>query len=118
MHSSAQRYNTCAQSASPLSSHPPQLAQPTGISMKNRLAMHDATLGSEIQPTPAGSESGMGMGKKRGKREKKKKRGGKEVSVAHLTDVWKEVLNLLHVRTSSVSFLVNDFSTQRPSAAQ
>lgn len=38
--------------------HPPWLAQPTGISKKNRLARHDAALGSETQPTPAGSESG------------------------------------------------------------
>ena len=38
--------------------HRPRLAQPTGISKKNRLARHDAALGSETRPTPAGSESG------------------------------------------------------------
>lgn len=71
------------QSFSPLSSHPPRLAQPTGISKKNRLARHDAALGSERQPAPAGSESGVDEGKgKENAREKKKREKG--VSVAHL----------------------------------
>lgn len=85
IHSCAQRYNTCAKSASPLSSHPPQLAQPTGISKKNRFARHDAALGSETQPTPAGSESGWDEEKEKEREcEREKKKTEKGVSVAHL----------------------------------
>ena len=41
-HLCARGERTCEQPSSPLSSHPPRLAQPTGISKKNRLARHDA----------------------------------------------------------------------------
>lgn len=70
---------------SPLSSHPPRLAQPTGISKKNRLARHDAALGSETQPTPVGRKSGRDeeKGKER-ECERKKKEAVKGVSLAHL----------------------------------
>lgn len=46
--------------------------------------MHDAALGSETQPTPAGSKSGRDeeKGKERGCEYKKKKR--EKVSIAHL----------------------------------
>lgn len=73
-HSCAQGERTCAQPSSPLSSHPPRLAQPTGISKKNRLARHDAAPGSETQPTPAGSKSGRDEGKRENVREEKKKK--------------------------------------------
>lgn len=87
--SCVQGSRTCAQPFSPLSSHPPRLAQPTGISKKNSLARHDAALGSERQPTPAGSESGVDEGKgEENEREKKKREKG--VSVAHLVTCGKK----------------------------
>lgn len=71
-HSCAQRY-TSTHVCTPLL--PPiiiptskAIAQPTGISKKNRLARHDAALGSETQPTPAGSESGRDEEKGEGER--------------------------------------------------
>lgn len=42
----------------------------------------------------------------------------KWVRVCTPRDVWKGVLNQLHVRTSSVSSLGNGFSTQRPVASK
>lgn len=50
--------------------------QPSGISKKNRLARNDAALGSETQPTPAGSESGTDeekLGKENKRSEEKRK---------------------------------------------
>lgn len=74
-HSCAHGYSAHVRSLfSPLSSHPPRLAQPTGISKKNRLARHDAAPGSGTQPTPAGSESGRDE-EKGNEREKKNEEG-------------------------------------------
>lgn len=56
---------------------PPPPATPNGISKKNRPAGHDAAVGSETLPTPAGRESGMGGGEK--KVQGNKREGGKKV---------------------------------------
>lgn len=78
------KHNTCACSPPPpVSSHPPRLAQPSGISKKNRLAMHDAALGSETQPTPAGSESGRDEEKGKERMRVKKKEEGEGGLVLH-----------------------------------
>lgn len=62
------RTSTCRRTHSQISAHTQThspiiilsflLPQPARISKKNRLAKHDAALGSETQPTPAGNESG------------------------------------------------------------
>lgn len=69
--------HTCVHSPSPptiiLSSK--AIAQPIGISKKNRFSRHDAALGSETQPTPAGSKSGRDEEKRKEREcERKKKR--------------------------------------------
>lgn len=86
---------------------PPPPATPNGISKKNRLAGHDAAVGSETLPTPAERESGMGGKKKRFKeiKERGEKCGTKWLRAAHLEISGSNALNQLHVRTSSASSL-------------